>query len=143
MQKELDKEIQRKAFHLGFGMIFAALIYFELASWITFLIILVIGSGLMIYIKHSKKNVPGISELIDKIGRKNEFPGLGTITFVFGTLISVILFPKDIAAASIMILAVGDSASSIIGANFGKTKILVSSTINVSPTVLNDLAIKY
>ncbi len=51
-----------------------------------------------------------------------KFPGKGAITFFIGALLANIFFPKDIAAASMMILALGDPISHIIGIYYGKTK---------------------
>lgn len=128
MDEELNREISRKIFHVSVGTIFTALIYFEIAKWWHFLILLVIGIFLSIYIKLSNKEIFPFTFLIKHFGRKNEYPGVGALTFIGGTFIASLLFEKNIAAASVIILAVGDAVSPIIGMKFGKTKTILSKT---------------
>ena len=40
--------------------------------------------------------------------------------FLLGSFLAVLLFPKDIALASIMVLAFGDAISHLFGVHFGK-----------------------
>lgn len=51
-----------------------------------------------------------------------KFPGKGVIFFFVGVLLSLQLFEKDIALASIMVLSLGDSVSHLIGKSFGRIK---------------------
>lgn len=126
MDEDLEREMMRKSFHLFFGASSSALIYFGFAKWWHFLILLIIGGGAMLYIHKTKKSLLLFSNMLSAFGREKEFPGLGAITYVIGIIISILLFSKDIAAASIMILAVGDAVSPIIGMHFGKVKTIFS-----------------
>ncbi len=126
MDKDLRKELMRKSMHLFSGIIFSALIYFKIALWWHFSILLLVGSFLMFYIHKTKTKIPLIINLTDNMGREKELPGLGAMTFLAGVTIATLLFTKEIAAASILILAVGDSVSPIIGRHFGKTKTIFS-----------------
>lgn len=57
--------------------------------------------------------------------RDKEKASISTMTyFLSGSLISLLLFPKEIAIASILFLAVGDPVASIVGIRFGKNRIL-------------------
>jgi len=47
----------------------------------------------------------------------------GTLYYLLGALVALLLFPKEIALFSMTVLAVGDPAAYIIGSNFGKLRI--------------------
>lgn len=128
MEYNLEKEIYRKTMHTAVGATLAVLIYFEIAKWWHLILVLVFGLSLSFYIKYHKKNIPFISNLLDIFGRENEFPGLGAITFIIGAIFVSFLFSKEIATASILILAIGDAISPIIGKSMGKTKTILSKT---------------
>ena len=71
--------------------------------------------------------------------RKEElrkFPGKGVIFYFIGVYISLLLFSKDIAMASIMVLAFGDSISHIYGLHYGKIKHPLSKTKFLEGTVV-------
>jgi len=62
--------------------------------------------------------IPILHKLLKTFDRKQDlehFPGKGAVFYFFGAFIVVLVFPKNIALASIMILALGDSVSRIIG----------------------------
>ncbi|MFH1409623.1 MAG: hypothetical protein ABIH34_06965 [Nanoarchaeota archaeon] len=68
--------------------------------------------------------LPGIYWLLTQMDRKKDltrFPGKGAVLFVIGATAAVMLFPKDIALASIMILSFGDAFGPLVG-QFGKIK---------------------
>jgi dolichol kinase len=52
----------------------------------------------------------------------------------------LLLYPKDIALASIMVLAFGDSVSHVFGIHFGKTKTILSETKLLEGTVAGFIA---
>ena len=47
----------------------------------------------------------------------------GTLYYLLGALVALLLFPKEIVLFSMTVLAVGDSAAYIIGSNFGRFRI--------------------
>src|SRR3972149_1171170 len=47
----------------------------------------------------------------------------GTLYYMLGALVALLLFQKEIALFSMTVLAVGDPAAYIIGSNFGKLRI--------------------
>lgn len=67
-----------------------------------------------------------------KFERKESFPMKGAILFYFGAFLTLLFFPEKIAAASISVLAIGDSASTLIGKKFGKHKISGNKTLEGS-----------
>ncbi len=64
--------------------------------------------------------------------RKESFPMKGAILFYLGAFLTLLFFPEKIAAASIAVLAIGDSASTLIGKKFGRHKISGNKTLEGS-----------
>lgn len=54
------------------------------------------------------------------------FPAKGAIYYLIGVLIAIVLFDKDIASASILILAVGDPAGHIVGRYYGTKRLVIN-----------------
>src|SRR3989338_3295115 len=137
----IDKfELKRQAFHILLGMaIVVLLLYgfigfdFELSGiTIPFAdILLLIIFGLSLSYFSRSVNIPMVSWLLKKFERQNEikkFPGRGLIFYLVGVYISLLLFPKDIALASVLVLALGDSVSHLFGLHYGKIKNPLSKT---------------
>ena len=105
--------MSRQVFHLLMGIAIAFFVYIQMLSPLSMFVIIVLG--ILISLLCTKKRVPIVSWFLDKFERKNQHPGKGAIFFFLGSLIAMALFPRDIASASILILAVGDSVSPIVG----------------------------
>lgn len=109
-------EIKRQAMHIFLGITLVILLNFDLIS-AAFLFVLFI-LGLLISFLSKKVSIPIIHESLKFFDRKQDledFPGKGAVFYIFGAFIVVLVFPKDIALASIMILALGDSVSRLVG----------------------------
>ncbi len=81
--------------------------------------------GIIISLVSRKHKIPVIYWLLQRFEREEyikKSPGKGSLYFLAGVLLTIKLFPKDIALLSIMILALGDSISTLVGINFGRTK---------------------
>ena len=105
-------EIKRQVFHLFLGLALAGLYYLDLLS--PFAVFLGIICGVLISFISKRVDIPLISTFLDHFERKEmrkKFPGKGMIFYFVGVLLVMQLFEKDIALASIMILAFGDSVS--------------------------------
>ncbi len=110
------KEIKRQLFHIMFGIILALLVNIGILNKITMGIILIIAFVLC-YISRRMK-IPGVYWFLDKFEREEELiknPGKGAFFYLVGSYLAVLLFSKDIAIASIVILALGDSISHLVG----------------------------
>ncbi len=113
----------RQIIHAVLGIVIACLIYFELFPNAVVIPIIILGFALSYVCL--KTRIPVISFILEKLERKDElerFPGMGVVMYFLGALIAVNVFPKDIAAASMMILALGDPVSHVIGRHYGRTK---------------------
>jgi dolichol kinase len=53
---------------------------------------------------------------------RQKIPGRGLIFFLLGSFLAVVFFSLEIAVASILILAFGDSVSHVFGRHFGQIK---------------------
>lgn len=109
-------EIKRQLFHIFTGILIVLLLYFEIINGYILFIIAIIGFVVSFYSR--KYKIPYIRFLLKTFDRKkdiNNFPGKGAVFYLLGCTISVLLFPLDIAMASIMILALGDSVSRLVG----------------------------
>ncbi|HLG24741.1 MAG TPA: SEC59/DGK1/VTE5 family protein [Candidatus Nanoarchaeia archaeon] len=116
-------EWNRQLFHIFLGLAIVALLMFGVLDKGTILIILIFGITLSLLCQ--KTDIPVIHWLLSKFERQediNNFPGKGTIFYFGGVYASLALFEKDIALASIMVLALGDSISHIYGKYFGKIR---------------------
>lgn len=94
--------------------------------------------GIALSFLSRKIKIPVIYSLLKKFERREElrkFPGKGVIFYFIGVYISLLLFPKDIAMASIMVLALGDSVSHLFGLHFGRIKHPLSKTKFLEGTI--------
>jgi dolichol kinase len=113
-------EFYRQVLHIGAGVGVALAYYGDLLSPLAVFLGIVVGGLASLLSKRVK--LPGFSWFLQHFEReemRTTFPGRGLIFFFIGVLLCMQLFPKDIALASIMILALGDSFSHILGEALG------------------------
>ncbi|MDD1730057.1 MAG: hypothetical protein LUQ50_13430 [Methanospirillum sp.] len=118
-------EFWRKTVHMVFGLLITLLIWY--APRETTLMLL--GAGLLgglWFIDLAIRNiqVPVISQLLFHLERPGVFPGKGAFFFVFSALVTLILFPSQIAAQGIFILSVLDGMATIFGLRYGRIRII-------------------
>ncbi len=128
MGKEILLEMRRQAVHAA-GIIAAAGVWLLPAD----LYIGGLQSVLLFFILLSVYKASNFSflgffgEILLKLAKRFERPGelllRGPIMFFAGATITAIIFPRAAAAAAIAVLALGDSASTVIGKTYGKHKI--------------------
>ncbi|MBI2658907.1 hypothetical protein HYX05_02270 [Candidatus Woesearchaeota archaeon] len=129
-------EWNRQLFHIFLGIGIAALLVYDLIDKNKILIVIAIGMVLSYF--STKIKIPVISLLLKKFERREylkKFPGKGIIFYFIGVFVALLLFPKDIAMASIMVLALGDSVSHLYGLHFGRTKHPFSKTKFIEGTI--------
>lgn len=158
-------ELKRQAFHTGVGLLFVVLISLqptldfiekigyllplnELPALSRFLLLILIPGGVLILLS-KKYQIPGVEKLLKHFERKEirkKFPGKGAFFFTVGAFILTTLIPYSgvkqpirVVAASLLILAVGDSTSHIIGREFGKIKHPFSNEKNIEGHVAGAL----
>ncbi|MBS3060404.1 MAG: hypothetical protein J4432_02750 [DPANN group archaeon] len=123
-QRVIGFEIKRNVFHLVFGLFIAYLIFiFDRTELINLLSGMLIIAILVSREAKFNKRIPVVSWLLKNFERKRVWPGTGAITFITGALVSLLFFPKDAVFIAMIILAIGDSFSTIFGKIYGKHKI--------------------
>jgi len=124
----MDLETKRQLIHIvGAVFPFYIIAAGHYASIGTFAFLLCAG----LIISYSYKRgvrFPIVSKIVDSTERKeviDEFPGRGALSFFFGSLLVLLIFGSmiKIVCASIIILALGDSFSTLTGKRFGRHKI--------------------
>lgn len=116
-------EIKRQLFHLVLGVFTVTLLHYGLLTPLIMLIGII--KGLIVALLSKKLRIPIIAWLLDEFERKEDMktlPGKGAIYYAIGCFLAVYFFPKDIAIASILILAFGDSISHLFGAHYGRIR---------------------
>jgi len=117
------QEIGRQIIHLLVGIVTVVLIYYNILSSLSILALIVIG--LLASFICKRFWLPGFSFFLrhfERGNQKTQFPGKGLIFFFIGVLLVIELFEQDIAFAAIMILALGDSVSHLVGEKYGRIK---------------------
>jgi dolichol kinase len=121
MGTEINLELKRQAFHLIAGLAAAFAIAYGILEWKWFAILFI--AGIILSLASTKAKLPVISWFLDNFERKDAaFPGKGALFMVLSAAIVAAFFDKSAAAASIAILAAGDSVSHVSGKMLGKTK---------------------
>jgi len=128
-------ELRRQAAHLfvGLGMVF--LLKLQLLNTQILFLVTILG-GILVLIAR-KIRLPLIHDVLEYFERPHHiarFPGRGSFFMVLGAALSVLIFEKEIAMAAIMIMAVGDSVTNIIGRHFGKIKNPFNTKKNIEGT---------
>lgn len=117
---EYKLEINRQFFHAGLGILIVFLLKEGIINLTILLIIFIIG--VVISYLCTKTKLPFFSYMLEHFDREHRIPGYGSITFFIGVIFSIILFQPNIAMAAILILALGDSFSTLAGKLFGRLK---------------------
>jgi dolichol kinase len=134
--KEIDLfELKREVFHIIVGILFVIGIMYIPHAQLIGIILLVFGFFLSIFATQFK--IPLISKGLEIFERESDknFPGKGVLFFFAGALLSLQLFSRNIALASILILTFGDPIAHFVGANFGKINSQMNRNKNLEGTL--------
>ena len=139
-------EVRRQLFHIALGIALVALLYLGILDWFgeqpllstltplpaparPLLFVLMIGAVLVLLSRRYR--IPGIYWFLKHFERPEVtkvFPGKGSFFYILGAFVVTSLLEKSIAMASIMILALGDSSSHLIGGYIGRVRHPLSDT---------------
>lgn len=117
------KEIKRQAFHISCGIIVLVLLNFVHKNTVAAFLFVLSLLGLAISFLSRTRKLPMIDRMLDVFDReehRESFPGRGAIALAFGFFLALFFFKLQIARAAILIVAIGDSLSHLIGKHFGK-----------------------
>jgi len=125
----------RRGFHFLFGVGLAALLHYGvfavLGSYIPAYVLpvpsrpllAILAAGSFLALLSTRFRVPVIYRLLKTFGKPGEvraFPGKSAFFYVLAAFVAVWAFGVDIAVASLLILAVGDPVSHVIGKKYGR-----------------------
>ncbi|MFA6888494.1 MAG: hypothetical protein WC254_03280 [Candidatus Woesearchaeota archaeon] len=112
------QEAKRQLFHVGIGIFIVVILSLNVFPiWLFFLVTL---TAVVIYTVWEKNANPIFEWFFKNFERRNESAGWGALWYCVGSFLTVVIFPRDIALAAILILAFGDSISTYIGRFYGK-----------------------
>lgn len=119
------KEVGRQLVHIGFGLfaVFVGLLFAKDALLLVLLAMLCAGL-ILVNLKLLGYRIPLIDSILDWFERPNVYPGKGALYHLAGVLLAV-TFARDFSfgLALVAMLALGDGFSTIIGVNFGRSKL--------------------
>ncbi|MBU2559933.1 phosphatidate cytidylyltransferase [archaeon] len=136
----MDLETKRQLIHMSGGVFPFYVFYVGLFASVSTFLFLIIAALIISYGYKNGVRFPIISEIVDSTERASvidKFPGKGTITFFIGSLFALLLFRSNIniACAAIIILALGDSFSTLAGKRYGRHKIVYSPEKSIEGTI--------
>lgn len=122
---ELSLESRRKLFHLS--SIIIPIIYMFISKMQASIVMLIVTS-IVLYLDISRKSIGFFEFIVNRLFTKIMFESekgrgenLSSMSYFFlGALSTIILFPKGLAICSILILILADTASALIGTNYGE-----------------------
>jgi len=133
-----DLQWPRRMFHLSMGLI-AAFIYQNFLTHKQAVYILGGTTCILYILEQVRLNYPDFAAKFTVINRymlraEEELKESSAIPYIMGLLLTILSFPKPLALASILILALADPFSAIVGIQYGKRKITANKTLEGSLT---------
>lgn len=130
-------ELRRQIAHFVMGITIVLLLKYGILNIPIITAVIIVGGLISIISRFIK--VPLVYPILRFFERPKEmklFPGKGAFFFALGTLVVLHLYEINIAMASIVIMAVGDSITTIIGTYFGRLKNPLNQEKHLEGTVL-------
>lgn len=119
-------ETRRQILHAFFGTLLAFTIYFTgRQAYVSLFALMLFSSITLSYLIKKQKRLPVISWILKTFEREKDirdWPLKGTVFFIMGTLLASLIFSKEAAFVAVLMLAIGDSASTLIGRPLGSRK---------------------
>ena len=117
-----DLELGRQLIHIVTGIIIVILLFFEVINkWVILGLVIL---GVILFLIRLKTPLDSIDKIVKPFERKNEKHHYeGPLTFLMGIMAVLFIFDKNIALASILIMTLGDGASTVFGTLLGRRKI--------------------
>ncbi len=119
-------EIKRKIVHLATLVVPVGYGLTSEETVILFLVPFFLALLLVDLLRHFHSGMASLFRkyFFGRVLREEEKPALmGATYFIFSTILTILLFPKSIAIASILILIVSDTAAALTGKGIGRIKI--------------------
>jgi len=113
----MHSEFARKALHAVVGIVLAITIAVARPVGIIIASLLLL-IGIVASFQERSRRIPFVSWLLDRMERPTDratLPGKGFLCMLVGVIATSLLFSSKVAAAAIIILAIGDSVSHLAG----------------------------
>ncbi len=130
-------EFRRQILHVLFGIALIFLLKFAYLDIVDLFFLVLLGI-VLIFLCKKKCKLPLIYRVLHFFEREKHlqnFPGRGVFFYLLGAFVVLVLFPFEIAIASIAILAFGDAVTNIVGRNFGNVRILFKPKKSIEGTL--------
>jgi dolichol kinase len=133
-------ELRRQAIHLLYGPTLVILHSYQLINT-TLLLGMIIGGAIASYlIKRQRLTfLAKILSFFERDHHMQQFPGRGILFFTIGAYFSFLLFPVNIAYASIIMLSVGDAFTNIVGRHWGRIRTKLNPNKFIEGTIVGIL----
>ena len=131
-------EIIRKAIHIsGFAVSFVCFHLFNAPLVSTPLFLVSVGYAVSELARTKGVNVPIFSTITRKAASNSKINNFVTapISFAMGIILALLIFPTNIACASIAVLTLGDGFATIFGKIFGKTPLFFNRKKKLEGTI--------
>ncbi len=118
MEREMIKEIQRQVIHFLLGVIaLLVLYYYGRAALVAACFAILVAGFVLVNQALLGRRIPGIQWLLERFERRSaKFPGWGSANYALGVLaMAAFLQSQPEIAASLVVIAFGDSLSTIVG----------------------------
>ncbi|KUG19300.1 MAG: hypothetical protein KO206_04770 [Methanomicrobiaceae archaeon] len=124
------REILRKTVHLVVGLGIAGFVAVAEQRLAVAVLMLAIFVGFILSDALAKGyTIPLVSPIIERLERREAVPGTGALFFVLSALFCLVFFEPGIVVLALIVLAVLDSVTTLVGMRFGKTRIYNRKTL--------------
>ncbi len=117
-------ESSRQLVHLAFGLLIAIFVFlFDSTITISVLMIALFAGFILSDAVQRGYTIPGISQILERLERREAVPGKGALFFALGALFCLVFFPTEVVFPALVVLALLDSVTTIVGVRYGKHRI--------------------
>ncbi|MDK2889882.1 MAG: hypothetical protein PWR21_514 [Methanoculleus sp.] len=117
-------ESLRQVVHLTFGLGIAGFVLLFDRDFVLSVLMLALFVGFILSDAISRGyTIPVVSRIIAGLERRDAAPGKGALFFALGALFCRVFFAKEVAFMGLVVLALLDSVTTLVGVRFGRTRI--------------------
>ncbi len=125
----MDEDL-RKIAHLLFGLLISALLLSLEESRVLVILGSSVFTGLALSDAISRGyRIPLVSQIVERLERKEVLPGKGALFFAVSALICLIIFDPFTAFLGVLLLSVLDSTTTLVGMHVGRHRVFMHRTL--------------
>jgi dolichol kinase len=116
-------EIRRQLLHLLYGPLIIVLYQEGIINLNILLGVIIAGAVISFFVKRRKLSlIRRILSHFERDHHMEKFPGRGILFYTIGAYLVLLIFQREVAYAGILILAIGDAFSNVVGRHWGRLK---------------------